>query len=131
MSGRCLSFILPFGRFYEELKEKSSLSLYLLPFTFLSLLSPSLYPSPFHFSLSLLSPSFFLSLFYLSLSLFSLSFSLAYLMDVFVIVNNIKYDLKGHMWPPHLSRVVLKISDLLNITTLTYVLMDNLCPIFF
>ena len=36
--------------------------------------SLSLYPSPFHLSLSL------------SLSLFSLSFSLAYLMDVFVLV---------------------------------------------
>ena len=32
-SGCCLRFISPYGGFYKELKEKSSLSLYLLPFT--------------------------------------------------------------------------------------------------
>ena len=66
LSGRCLHFIPPFGRFYKELKEKSSLSLYILPFTLsLSLclsLSLSLSIYPFHISLSLA-----LSLYHISL----------------------------------------------------------------
>ena len=85
----------PFGRFYEELQYKSSLSLYLLPFT-LSLFMPL----PFTLSLSFL-------------SLFSLSFYLAYLMDVFVLVHNLKYDLKVHMRPLLYVALFLKISDLL------------------
>ena len=59
----CLRFISPFGRFYEELRQKSSLSLIFslsIPLLFtslsLSLISLSLYLSP---SLSL--PSSFLS----------------------------------------------------------------------
>ena len=44
LSGCCLHFISPLGRFYKELKKKSSLSLSILPFTL----------SPFHLSLSLL-----------------------------------------------------------------------------
>ena len=73
-SGRCLRFISPFERFYEKLKDKYSLSLYLLPFT----LALSIWP---------------LSLYHISLcfrhhcvSLFSPSFSLAHLMDVFFLV---------------------------------------------
>ena len=52
-------------------------------------LSLSLSPLyPFHFSLSLISPSLSISLLLpFFLSLFSLSFSLAYLMDVFVLVR--------------------------------------------
>ena len=90
LSGRCLRFISPFGRFNEELKEKSSLSLYLLPLTSLSLyasLSASLSLCLSLSSIFLsLSSSLFLSLSpSLSLSLLSLSFSLAYLMDVFIL----------------------------------------------
>ena len=130
LPGRCLSFIMPSVRFYEELKKKSSLSLYLLPFSLsLSLYaSPihSLYPSPFHPSLLLLL-SLSLSPF---LSFFSVSFSLAYLMEFLVIVHNIKYDLKGHM-RPLLSRVIFKnFRSFDQITTLTYVLIDNFCPCF-
>ena len=65
----CLRFISPFGRFYVELKEKSSLSLYLLPFTLSLYISLSL-------SLSL---SIYISLSLLSLSLLSLSLSLSLL----------------------------------------------------
>ena len=93
------------------------------PFHSLSIyisLSLFLYPSPFHLSLPLSIPFTSLSFsylplslsFYLSFSLFSVSFSLAYLMDVFVIVHNIKYDLKGNM-RPLFSCLILKILDLL------------------
>ena len=73
---------------YVDLSLSISFSLSLSCLSF----SPSIF---FYPSLSL-----FLSLsFSHSLTLFSLSFSLAYLMDVFIIVYNIKYDLKGHMRP--------------------------------
>ena len=82
LSGRCWRFILPFGRFYEELKEKSSLSLYLLPFT----LSLSLYIPYISLSYLSLSPSIFLSP-SPSLSLFSLYFSLV-LTLTYVLMDN-------------------------------------------
>ena len=78
----CLRFISPFGRFYDDFTIPFTLSLYpfhlSIPFTSLSLsyLSLPLFISPSTF--------LFLSLL---LSLFSLSFSLAYLMDVFVLVE--------------------------------------------
>ena len=98
LSGRCLHFISPFGRFYEELKDKSSLSIYLLPVT-VSLLS-------------------LLSIFLSGVS-----------NEVFVLVHNIKYDLKVHM-RPLLCLVFFLISGLDQITTLTYVLMGIFCPCF-
>ena len=54
------------------------------------------------FSLSLLLSFFSLSP---SLSPFYLYYSLAYLMDVFVLVHNIKYDLKGHIRPDLLIKL--------------------------
>ena len=63
--GRCLRFISSLWRFYEELKEKSFLSLYLFPFT----LSQSM-PLPFTLSLYIYSSPFSLSPLSLSLSLY-------------------------------------------------------------
>ena len=74
-----LRFISRFGRFYEDLTLTFTLSLS-IPFTSLSLSLLSFLSLPLY-----ISPSTFLSL-SLLLSLFSLSFSLAYLMDVFVLV---------------------------------------------
>ena len=77
-----LRFISRFGRSYKDFTLPFTLS---LSITFTSL-------SHFHLSLSLLylSPSLYLS-FYLSFSLSSLYHSLAYLMDVFVLVISRKY----------------------------------------
>ena len=47
------------------------------------------------------------------------------------VFHKIKYDIKGHM-RPFLCRVILKKFQIFyQITTLTYVLMDNFCPCFF
>ena len=92
-----LSFISPLGRFPEDfLRDRTPCTgvLYASPFHSLSIyplnlslsLTLSLSLSLSYLSLPLyISPSTFLSL-SLLLSLFSLSFSLAYLMDVFVLV---------------------------------------------
>ena len=81
LSGRSVRFISPFGRFYEELRR--NLRNLRRNFLFLSIFSLSLSLSMPLLSFSL---SFYPFSFHLSHSLFSLSFSLAYLMDVFVLV---------------------------------------------
>ena len=122
LSGSCLHFIPPFGRFYEELKEKSSLSLYLLPFT-VSLSMPlpftlylyiSLSPlSLISLSLYIFSPSLALSP---SLSLFSLSFSLAYLMDIFVLNHEATVNfLKFHIFWSNYNRDLRSYGKLLSL----------------
>ena len=99
-------FISRFRRFHEDFTLHAFHSLYTfhLPIPFTSLSLSPLYPFhlsiPFtslsslslsYLSLTLfISPSTFLSL-SLLLSLFSLSFSLAYLMDVFVLVSSANY----------------------------------------
>ena len=109
-----LPFIFRFGRFHEDISLRAFHSLYPfhLSISFTSLSLSPLYPfhlsisfnslslsplNPFHLSLSLslsliylsvplyISPSTFLFLSLLP-SLFSLSFSLAFLMDIFVLV---------------------------------------------
>ena len=105
------------------------------PFHSLSLSMPLLLNSlSIPLSFTSLSFSFYLSL-CPSISLFSLSFSLAYLMDIFILVHNIKYDLQGYM-RPLFSRVILKFLDLLiklqpwlTFLWTTFVLVFKLLPI--
>ena len=83
----------------------TSLSLYICIYIYISYLSLPLY----------ISPSTFLSI-SLLLSLFSLSFSLAYLMDVFVLVTFNKYSIALFLHTI-LAKLILVANDLFIILT--------------